>query len=475
LSRTIITMKRPFLFQIMLGITSLTSFHVQAQEISSQIQSAYTAFEKDESLRHGIASLQVVDLETGKAIFEKNQNTGLATASTLKVITAITALDLLGADFKFKTQLAYTGHIDAQGILHGNIIIQGAGDPTLAAPRFPETKEENILNKWIYCISNAGIRQIQGTIIGDDRIYGGNQVPGGWIWSDMGNYYGAGLSGLNWRENAAGIDFEVGPVDSQTHIAQTSSDISFLTLINQTRTGKAGTGDQVYAYSAPYSSEVVLTGTYAKDLKKTIEISIPDPAYDAAYQLYLALDSYGIRVDESPQSAFKSGIEIDANVQLLDIHESPRLAEIIYWFNQKSINLYGESILRALTQYYNPKQSGVEIVRQYWKEKLQIDPAALQLVDGSGLSPQNRVSSAAMTQIMSYAQQRPWFAEFYKSLPSYNDMKMKSGTIGGVLGYTGFQKNKNGKTYSFSLLVNNYQGNTSQMRKRMFELLNVLK
>jgi len=85
------------------------------------------------------------------------------------------------------------------------------------------------------------------------------------------------------------------------------------------------------------------------------------------------------------------------------------------------------------------------------------------------------VSSAAMTQIMSYAQQRPWFAEFYKSLPSYNDMKMKSGTIGGVLGYTGFQKNKNGKTYSFSLLVNNYQGNTSQMRKRMFELLNVLK
>jgi len=89
---------------------------VQAQEISSQIQSAYTAFEKDESLRHGIASLQVVDLETGKAIFEKNQNTGLATASTLKVITAITALDLLGADFRFKTQLAYTGHIDAQGI-----------------------------------------------------------------------------------------------------------------------------------------------------------------------------------------------------------------------------------------------------------------------------------------------------------------------------------------------------------------------
>lgn len=464
-----------FLLQASVLACSLAPLAVFSQDLSSKIEQAYSRFENDETLAFGSASLTVLNSETGEAIFQKNQRQGLATASTLKVITAITALDLLGPDFRFQTKLSYTGTIDAEGVLHGDLIIAGTGDPTLGSHRYAETKEENILNKWIYAISNAGIRKIKGAIIGDDRLYGGINVPGGWIWSDMGNYYGAGFSSLNWRENAAGLTFEVGEVGEETHISNTTADISFLTIKNETTTGALGTGDQVYGYSAPYGNDVILKGSYGKDLKKTIEISIPNPAYDAAYQLYLALDEHGISVEELPYSAHQGNAEMSAAKTNLDTHESPKLTDIIYWFNQKSINLYGESLLQAIAQYGPQKGTPSQILRAYWQEKLKIPIGALKAIDGSGLSPQNRVTTEAMSQIMNYAINRPWYNEFHKSLPTYNQMKMKSGTIGGVLGYTGFHKNTNGKTYTFSLLVNNYQGNTGAMRKKMFELLDVLK
>src|SRR5690606_13070861 len=112
---------------------------------------------------------------------------------------------------------------------------------------------------------------------------------------------------------------------------------------------------------------------------------------------------------------------------------------------------------------------------KYWEQKLKIPTSELKSVDGSGLSPQARVTTMAMSKIMRYAQDRPWFAEFYKSLPNINGMTMKSGTIGGVLGYTGYQKDKAGNTVVFTLLVNNYSGSATSMRREMFKLLDTLK
>jgi len=118
---------------------------------------------------------------------------------------------------------------------------------------------------------------------------------------------------------------------------------------------------------------------------------------------------------------------------------------------------------------------GASFIQKYWENKLKINSSELNNQDGSGLSPQNRVTTAAMTKIMQYAQSQSWFPEFYKSLPEYNNMKMKSGTIGGALGYTGIQNSSSGEKFTFTLLVNNYSGSTSAMRKRMFTLLDVLK
>lgn len=444
----------------------------------SRIEEAYRQFENDTSLKNATASLTVLDANTGMPIFQHNQEIGLATASTMKVITAATAFDILGKDFKFQTNLSYTGTIQADGVLEGDIIIEGSGDPTLGSSRYPESTEEQVINKWIYVIQNAGIKEIKGRIIGDDTRYQGYKVPGGWIWSDIGNYYGAGVSSLNWRENAVGVVFSPNEtIGKPAPIKKLTADLPYLKIINEVTTGKNGSGDQVYAYSGPYASTIYIRGTYGLDLKKTIEISVPDPAYDVAFQLGKALEHVGIKTAASPSNGQAlAGTTIIKHH--LDTHESPDLAAIVYWFNQKSINLYGEALLKAIayqTAQKTETSEGASFIQKYWENKLKINSSELNNQDGSGLSPQNRVTTAAMAKIMQYAQSQSWFPEFYKSLPEYNNMKMKSGTIGGALGYTGIQNNSSGEKFTFTLLVNNYSGSSTAMRKRMFTLLDVLK
>lgn len=470
-------MKR-IITSIMLALFALT---VNAQNIKSKIEQSFNTFLDLPSLQNGLATLTVTNTENGKVIYEKNNQIGLPTASTLKVITSITALDLLGPDYTYKTQLYYTGEIDSLGILQGDIVIKGSGDPTLGSHRFENTKEEIILSKWKKAILAAGIDSIAGKIIGDDSFLKGNDVPGGWIWTDMGNYYGAGISGLNWRENKTGIIFKPTVPKKMAPIQNITSDISYLQVVNNVTTGNKGTGDNVYAYSAPYSEIISLKGTYGLDLEKTIEISIPDPAYDLAFQLqkYLAQDSIFTAGGITTGQRMLDNEELIASkTKDLDLHVSPKLGEIIYWFNQKSINLYGESLLKMIGYISGGKTSTSEsanYVQKYWQQKLMIPNNELDMIDGSGLSPQNNVTSSAMNKIMQYATKRNWFSTFQKSLPTYNQMTMKSGTIGDTLGYTGYHTSKDGSQYTFTILVFNYKSSAANMRQNMFKVLDVLK
>jgi len=150
-----------------------------AQDTRSKIQDAFTQFQQQESLKNGLSSLTVLNAKTGQTIFAANENVGLATASTMKVITSATALDFLGKNYQFKTTLYYTGDIDENGTLNGNIIVSGSGDPTLGSTRYAETQASTLLNKWVSLVQNAGIKSIHGSVIADDRLYNGNQLPGG--------------------------------------------------------------------------------------------------------------------------------------------------------------------------------------------------------------------------------------------------------------------------------------------------------
>lgn len=459
----------------------LLSLQASAQQLGQRIDNAFQSFTSLPSLRNGIAGFAVMDSKTGQMIYERNSHLGLPTASTLKTITSITALDILGADYAYKTSLYYTGQIDSLGTLHGDIIIEGMGDPTLGSDRFASTKAEDILQRWVISIKELGIDSIAGRIIADDRLYNGHDVPGTWMWTDMGNYYGAGISTLNWQENKIGIRFTPGNVGQPARTRDRTDDISYLDVVNEVRTGAQGSGDQVYAYSAPYSNTIYLRGTYGRDLNKTIEISLPDPANHLAYSLQKALVRTGISTSgdiKTGKALADYGQTFGTQKKLLSTHTSPTLSEIVHWFNQKSINLYGEALLKSIAFISSGEtgsKDGASLLTKYWQQKLSISTGELRLHDGSGLSPQTRVTPQAMLRIMHYARSRPWFADFHKSLPIIHNMSMKSGTIGGVLGYTGYQRTSAGQELTFVLLVNNYEGSATAMRQQMFKLLDVLK
>lgn len=472
---------------IILGYVSAFG-QVPVHPKAGQISSALETFLAQEELKNGVVGFQLMDAKTGHIVLEHNAKLGLATASTLKTVISATAYHVMGSDFKFKTQLMYAGRIDQNGILHGDIIIKGSGDPTLGSDRFDETKEDLILTNWASAIQSAGIKHIQGRVIGDDLLFGGYQTPGGWPWRDMGNYYGAGVSALNWRENSFGVAFRPGKNEGDPASLETVSvKLPPFRLVNEVTTGKRGSGDEVFAYAGPYSGYYFLRGTHGLDLKKTIQFSTPDPAMDAAFQLKNKLDEHGILQDGSPTTTYR--MKIEANQTLpgqatwveLQTHYSPSLDKIVHWFNRVSINLYGESLLKTLANLKNSTASPISTVeaarsvREFWHSKLGIDKAELEILDGSGLSPEIRVTANAMTAILASCRTEPWFASFYESLPTINGIKMKSGTISGVLGYAGYHEDKAGNAYTFTLLVSNYNGGARAMRNRMYKLLDVLK
>lgn len=459
----------------------LISFAGSAQTMKQKIENAFSRFETDQQMTYGISSLTVLNAETGALIFSKHGEKGLAPASTLKTITSATAYHLLGKDFTWETTLGYTGSISANGTLNGDLIITGGGDPSLGSDRYEQSKSALVLKKWADALARSGIKNITGRIIADDRLFGTQTMPGGWTWQDMGNYYGAGPSSLSWRENQFDLIFKPGRPGEAAELLRTEPEMTYLKIINEVKTGGAGTGDNVYAYSAPYSTVIYLRGTYGMDLKKVISASVPDPAFDLAYRLLNKLKQSDIQVAKGAVTTR----ELAGNNQpflppsvIIDVQKSPALEKIVYWFNQKSINLYGEHLINTLAWKQGKDIStsaGVDVVREFWKKKLSIDPDALNISDGSGLSPATRVTTSAMAQILQSLKKESWFESYFESLPVNNNMKMKSGSIGDVIAYTGYQTSSSGTPLVFSFIINNYRGSSSAIRQKMFSVLNTLK
>ncbi|HEY1023837.1 MAG TPA: D-alanyl-D-alanine carboxypeptidase/D-alanyl-D-alanine-endopeptidase [Sphingobacteriaceae bacterium] len=452
-----------------------------AQNLSQQIAKAYSAFETDPQLKYGVSSLTVLNAKTGEVLFSKNEDVGLASASTLKTVTAATAYYLLGSDFTWQTTMGYTGRIE-NGTLNGDIIIKGGGDPTLGSWRYPGTKNEVVFNKWVEAIRQAGICKVNGKIIADDALFGSQTLPTGWSWQDMGNYYGAGPNSLTWHENQFDLYFVPGSkVGDDATLVRTEPALAYLKIVNEVKTGRPGSGDNVYVYSAPYSEVIYLRGTYGIDLKKVIGGSVPDPAFELAANLQDTLGKLNITVANAPSTARQLAFEkrnVPVIEKVLNVHTSPALSEVNYWFNQKSINLYGEHLLKTLAWKHGKQPAtpeGVRVLQHFWKEKLGLDPDAINIMDGSGLSAGNRITTSAMARILQSIKAEPWFASFYEGLPVYNNMKMKSGTINDVLGYTGYHTSSAGEPVVFSFLVNNYNGSASAVRQKMFKVLDTLK
>lgn len=452
----------------------------QAQSITEKLKKATDKLVGDVQMKNASLGFFVADAETGATVYSYNGELGLSPASSQKIFTAIAGYDLLGQDFKFNTVIGYNGNIDG-GVLKGDLILKGLGDPTLGSWRYKGFKPEDVHAKILKALKSNGIRAIDGNIIVDDGAYALQPTPGGWPWNDMGNYYGAPCWGLNWLENQYDITFRPGKkIGEETTIAKISEELPGVTLVNQTTTGETGSGDQSSILLPPYGTTGIITGTLPLGKNTTASGSIPNPPLLFAQQLRKWLESDTIYSTDNFVSAnqlITQKKKVPTIKYSLDTLFSPPMDDMIYFFLQRSINLYGESLVKAISWKKTQKgetQDGIGIVRNYWEGK-GIAKNALKMMDGSGLSPQNYDAASSEVKALLYARKQSWFDGFYKALPTYNGTKMKSGTIGMCKAYTGYQKASNGKQYVFSMIINNYNGGHDAVVNKMYEVLNVLK
>ena len=265
--------------KILVFLLVLFAGQAHGQDIASKLGTAIGQLAKDDQLKHAIVSLYVVDGKTGKVIYDKNSQVGLAPASCQKVITSVTAFELLGKNYRYTTSLAKGSIKD--GRLYGDLYIIGSGDPTLGSWRYSSTRERVVLAAFVSACNKLAPKGLQGKILSNEFSWGPQVTPDGWIWQDIGNYYGAGASALNWRENQFDIVLKSGQsiCDPVTIQGTTPTRVYGLKVINGLSSAAKGSGDNAYIYLAPGSSNGYLLGTIPiNEDRFTISGAYPDPA-----------------------------------------------------------------------------------------------------------------------------------------------------------------------------------------------------
>jgi serine-type D-Ala-D-Ala carboxypeptidase/endopeptidase (penicillin-binding protein 4) len=462
-----------------LGFLIAFSFAGTAQNIGQKLETSWSSFVADNQLQYGIAGICVMDAKTGKIVFEKNSNIGFAPASTQKVLTTIAAYEALGSGFTYETKIGYTGSISNKK-LTGNIVIEASGDPTLGSWRYAETKEDVVLKRITGAVKQAGIETITGDLVATNKGFDINPIPDNWMWGNMGNYYGAGHWGLNWRENQYDLFLNSGPrMGDSTFLVGFEPDLrdENETIYNEVKTGNANTGDGSSIYTAPFSFVKMIQGKITSNQKLfKVSGSMSFADIDCMDVIAASLQKNGLSIKGGlvgpSAKIFNSEKTPDNPTMAILVHNSPSLDSIVYWFLKKSVNLYGEALVRTIglqKKGYGSTDKGLEWIDSFYSAN-GFDTKAMHMTDGSGLSPTNRITPFALVKALQFAQNKSWFPAFYDALPLYNGMKLKSGTIHRTKAFAGYH---NG--YIVSIMVNNYNGSSGNLVDKMYKVLDGLK
>ena len=453
----------------------------------------------------------------GQVLFGHQEQKAFVPASTLKAVVTAAALDVLGPEHRFRTRLVVDGFIQ-DSVLEGNVWIIGEGDPSLGSDRENLPGGAAILKAWIAALRAAGIRKINGQVIGDGRFYGAPEIPGGWAWDDLGNYYAPVLTGLTFDENRSYLSFNTPDnVGAATTLLRVEPDLPGWLWVNECTTGSPGSRDQCYLYSAPGFKTIYARGTIPAGRQNfSVEGSWPDPDLAAAQRLVLALQAAGMEVNggaasallppemlttqaqpgqQPEQSLNANGVspvwkERPEKITEIWVGYSPALRDLVRWTNEKSLNPYAESFLRALGQKSGDASidGGRKALETWLRERPAISDAGWNLDDGSGLSRRNTVTPSGMTNLMVWCLRQPWSDFFYQSLPrsgqsgtlrnlmpsSAGRIAAKSGSLNGTRGYVGFVQGASEQRYPFCIIVNNAEAGPAALRTAFEPLFNAM-
>jgi D-alanyl-D-alanine carboxypeptidase/D-alanyl-D-alanine-endopeptidase (penicillin-binding protein 4) len=457
------------------------SFAFSSKDAYQNLARFVKSVPKMQNLKHGQWSIYVVNTQNGQVILDVNGEKSLAPASNLKLLTSAVALSYLGENRRFNTYLEYSGKIDKDSTLKGNIYIKGEGDPTLGSPQMNDVLSlTELMDQWVKAVKSQGIKKIDGNIIADDSYLDHMPLPGDWYWEDMGNYYAALTGGLCINENMYRLYFKPGKqVGSSAQVLRTDPIIPGLKFINHMKTGPRGSGDNGFIYGAPWQYIHQLEGTIPADVREfSIKGALPDPAKFTAQSLFNHLEKVKITVTGSA-STVREIRQTDKNRQQFHTITSPSLKEIIYRLNKRSVNLYTEQLLKILGKEMKGEgtfQNGIQVIKE-WLEDQDIYTQGLFLHDGSGLSRANGTPTRLFAELLASLTTSPIFDAYYESLSVAGDpqdigymknmckgtsaaknVRAKTGLINRVRAHSGYVSTKSGKFLSFSMIANDYSG-----------------
>lgn len=406
-------------------------------------------------------------------LFSVQADTRLTPASTLKLLTTAAALEAMGPDYRFQTRLYAQKAPAENGILKGNLYLQGGGDPTLGSTRVVGAESwQTVVKKWAKSVKDAGITHVEGNLVADISLFEGPCISPKVNWENMGNYYAAPVSPLTINDNAFKIHFSPEKHHGkEAVVASTEPTIPGIAIKSFVTTDSKNRKDNAYVYGAPNQTELEIYGTIPTNFTGfTISAALPDPALFAAHALKTELENQGIKVLGTVQTTRTTPDY--ASMPLLHTYHSPKLKDIIVIINKRSFNLYADMLLRQLAVHAGKKgslQNGLEELSRFLKNNHLAETGDTVIYDGSGLSRDNLVTPRTLLKTLAFMTQSPHFSHYYNSLATPDDrgdllllrrlfthrVRVKGGTIDSVKAAAGYVTDKDGQLIAFVLMANN--------------------
>lgn len=413
----------------------------------------------DPVLKNATWGFVVYDPVTKKVISSYNETTPLVPASTTKLLTTETALSLLGENYRWMTQLEYSGEIDENGVLNGNLYIVGSGDPSLGTNKAGAWSYKDIVADFVSGIKNEGIKKVNGDIVIQTALFKGNlsRLPENVVWLENNNYY-----------LPVGTTKEINPANEKL-------------IVKKSLTTAA---DKKFFYVSPYANQMVYAEKYDGD--GTLTTKLPDaPAYLAnSFKANLVKSGVGVTGKVSPKMTDAA----PESRKKISVYQSPTLADIVYYTNQRSDNSLAEALLKTVgfqKMGDQTSETGRMVVNNHLKD-IAFDVEGLNYMDGSGLSRSNKVTPISQVKYLSSLMGSKFYKTYFDSLPiggqsgtlksmflaeGNGQVFAKTGTLNKVKTLAGYLKTNSGKTLCFSLMVNNYAGSVSQVKSKMEAIL----
>ena len=427
--------------------------------------------------------LLIADAQSGVTLYEQNADKYFAPASNMKLFTTALALAKLGPEYRFHTTLETRGTISSEGVLSGDVVLVGRGDPNLSNRKFPfELKEEfdgppqKALVEFADAVVAKGIKEISGDVIGDDSYFPRKRYPNGWEIDDMVWEYGAAISAIVVDDNVVTLTLTPGEhAGNPVQAAVTPATLDF-TVENDVTTSAAEVKSDLTLTREPGASLVVVKGSLpARSAPRKLVLAIEEPALHAAASLKRLFEERGVKVAGAAKARHDHAEPVADPVVLAE-HVSVPLVDAVKLINKISQNLHAEMLLRTVA-----RQSGVwatpdDLMKPPadFYASAGITPGDVIQTDASGLSRHDLVTPRAIVTLLSFAQKQPWFESYYASLPvagtdgtledrmkntpAAGRIHAKTGSVEHVRTLSGFADTPSGRRLIFSFLSNNQGG-----------------